>query len=167
MAPSLFQLNIWNRPQHINLWLLHPLICHNYFISNWSDCGFRRWPTPIPNADQREAVLIGAFSTLIVLSVVNQYRSSPWVSVSKLSWQVPCFILRCVTLELTVNMHSSIQLCHVLKIADLQDCTATRCVVGNFCPTIKYESGSTCSGSPLAGCQTGPKTKYRIVCWWV
>lgn len=35
---SLHQLGIWNHPRHINWWLLHPLICHNYFISDWCDC---------------------------------------------------------------------------------------------------------------------------------
>lgn len=38
-SPSLLsQLDIWNHPRRINWWLLHPLICHNYFISDWSDC---------------------------------------------------------------------------------------------------------------------------------
>lgn len=36
--PPSSQLDIWNHPRRINWWLLHPLICHNYFISDWSDC---------------------------------------------------------------------------------------------------------------------------------
>lgn len=35
---SLSQLDIWNHLWCINWWLLHPLICHNYFISDWSEC---------------------------------------------------------------------------------------------------------------------------------
>lgn len=71
-----FQLDIWNHPRCIYCWLLHPLICHNYFISDWSECVLQQMECAVPRlrslCTSRGAVLIGAFSALIVLSVVNR-----------------------------------------------------------------------------------------------
>lgn len=116
----LSQLDLWNHPWRINWWLLRPLICHNYFISDWSDYA-------IADSVCAEApfllVIKGShFNWSLFNTNCSPCCKSVSVSLSRplLSWQFPCFILyrvllHCITVWLTVKT----VMCNQKKSEDL------------------------------------------------